>query len=70
MNYLARFVPFHRIFHSIELTLVSLVVGVVALFFTDPSVVWRAYLVALTVLIWVVVLGHFVAIWKSPRLRA
>ena len=66
----ARFVPFHRIFHSIELTLVSLVVGVVALFFADPSVVWRAYVVALTVLIWVVVVGHFVAIWKSPRLRA
>lgn len=66
----ARFVPFHRIFHSIELTLVSFVVGIVALFFADTAVVWRVYVAALTVLIWVVVVGHFVAIWKSPRLRA
>lgn len=63
----ARFVPFHRMFHSIELTLVSLAVAVVALFI--PAV-WPWYVVALAVLIWPVIVGHFIAIWMSPRLAA
>lgn len=62
---LSRFVPFHRIFHSIELTLVSLVVAVVAAF---APAVWPGYVAVLAVGIWVVSAGHFVAIWKSPRL--
>lgn len=65
----ARYVPFHRVFHSIELTLVTFVVGVVALFVPDAQALWRGYVVVLTILIWVVVGGHFLAIWKSPRLR-
>ena len=63
----SRFVPFHRMFHSIELTLVSLAVAVVALFI--PAV-WPWYVVALAVLIWPVIVGHFIAIWMSPRLAA
>ncbi len=63
----ARFVPFHRMFHSIELTLVSVAVAVVALF---VPAVWPWYVVALAVVIWPVIVGHFIAIWMSPRLAA
>ncbi|MFT3888580.1 MAG: CDP-alcohol phosphatidyltransferase family protein [Arachnia sp.] len=66
----ARFVPFHRIFHSIELTLLTIVVGIGALLAPDASAVWQGYVVALTVVIWVVIVGHFAAIWKSPRLAS
>ncbi|MDF1489933.1 CDP-alcohol phosphatidyltransferase family protein [Tessaracoccus caeni] len=65
----ARFVPFHRIFHSIELTLVTLVLGAAALLFPDQLSIWRGYVTVLAVLIWVVSLGHFLAIWRSPKLR-
>ncbi|NHB85132.1 CDP-alcohol phosphatidyltransferase family protein [Tessaracoccus sp. HDW20] len=64
---LAGFVPLHRMFHSIELTLASLVVALVALLF--PAL-WPWYVVFVTVLIWPVTGGHFIAIWKSPRLAA
>lgn len=66
----ARVVPFHRVFHSIELTMVTFVVGVVSCFLAEPAVLWRGYALALTGLIWLVVVGHYVAILKSPRLRA
>ncbi|MBK7820165.1 MAG: CDP-alcohol phosphatidyltransferase family protein [Tessaracoccus sp.] len=66
----ARFVPFQRIFHSIELTLVTLVVGIFAVSSADELAVWRLYLSILAVLIWVVSAGHFLAIWKSPKLKA
>lgn len=63
----ARFAPFHRMFHSIELTLVTLVVAVVGL--AVPGLMsW--YVFALAVGIWIVCVGHFVAIWKSSRLEA
>lgn len=65
-----RFVPFHRMFHSIEWTLVTLVVGVVTLFVEDPLAVWRGYVMALVVVISVVIVGHFLAIWKSPRMAS
>ena len=67
---LVRYVPFQRIFHSIELTLVTLVVGIVAVTGPDEQAVWHAYVTVLAVLIWVVSLGHFLAIWKSPKLVA
>lgn len=61
----ARFVPLHRMFHSIELTLASLVAAAVSL--AVPAV-WHFYVVALVILIWVVSCGHFVAIWQSDKL--
>lgn len=64
---LAGVVPLHRMFHSIELTLVTLVVAVVALFL---PIVWPWYVVFVAALIWPVSVGHFIAIWKSPRLGA
>jgi hypothetical protein len=66
----ARVVPFQKIFHSIELTLVTLVVGVFAVTSSDEPGVWRGYVTVLAALIWVVSLGHFLAIWKSPKLSA
>ncbi|AQP48784.1 hypothetical protein BW730_16000 [Tessaracoccus aquimaris] len=63
----AGFLPLHRMFHSIELTLVSLLVALVAL--AVPAV-WPWYVLTLAVLIWIVSLGHFIAIWKSSRLEA
>ncbi|WGT47042.1 CDP-alcohol phosphatidyltransferase family protein [Tessaracoccus lacteus] len=60
-------VPLHRMFHSIELTLVSLVAALVAL---AAAPVWPWYVVCVTVLIWPVTMGHFIAIWKSARLVA
>lgn len=63
----AHFVPLHRMFHSIELTLLSLAAAFVAL--VIPSV-WPAYVVAVSLLIWPVTVGHFIAIWKSSRLAA
>jgi len=66
----ARVIPLQRVFHSIELTLVTLVVGVFAVTSSDEPGVWRGYVSVLSVLIWVVSLGHFLAIWRSPKLSA
>ena len=66
----ARLVPFQKIFHSIELTLLTLVVGIFAVTAADELAVWRGYVTVLAALIWVVSLGHFLAIWKSPKLSA
>lgn len=67
---LARFVPFHRIYHSIELTLLTLVVGIAGLFVSDPLALDRGYVVVLGVAIWVVTAGHLATIWASGKLRA
>ena len=63
---IAHYLPFHRVFHSIELTLLSLLVATVAVFL--PAV-WPWYLVVLAVGIWPVCLGHLIAILKSSRLE-
>jgi phosphatidylglycerophosphate synthase len=66
---LARFVPFHRAFHSIELTLLALVAGVV-----DAATGGGLYATRLLVAILVpaaglTVVGHLAAILTSSRLR-
>lgn len=65
----ARFVPFHRIYHSIEMTLLTLVVGLAAQFTADPLAVERGYVIVLAVAIWIVIVGHCAAIWASAKLR-
>lgn len=65
----ARFLPFHRIYHSIELTLVILVVGIVDTARGDLSAT-RVFLAALVPLAALSVVGHFVAIIASDRVRA
>ena len=65
---LARFVPFHRAYHSVELTLLALVAAVVDLAIGD-LVATRALLAALLVFGVVTIVGHLAAILSSNRLR-
>jgi phosphatidylglycerophosphate synthase len=66
---LARFVPFHRLYHSIELTLIILVAAAVDLATGDLTGT-RWLLVLLVPASLLAVAGHFVAIVSSSRLRA
>jgi phosphatidylglycerophosphate synthase len=66
---LARFVPFHRLYHSIELTLIILVAAVIDLVTGDlTGTRWLLALLVPASLL--AVAGHFVAIVSSSRLRA
>ena len=64
----ARFVPFHRIYHSVEMTLIILVAAVGDAI-TGDLVVTRALLVVLLPLAALSTLGHALAILASNRLR-
>ncbi len=66
----ARFLPFHRIFHSVELSLLAFLLTVVGLFTGDGVEVFRIAVWALAPIVWLVVLGHFVAIMASDRVKA
>ena len=63
----ARFAPFHRVFHSVELSLLILVAAVLDLFLLGTAT--RALLVGLLVVAGVTVIGHLVAVLNSSRLR-
>jgi len=65
---LARFVPFHRAFHSVELTLLALVAAVVDAVSGGLDGT-RVLVVALVVAAAVTVVGHLAAILSSSRLR-
>ena len=66
---LARFVPFHRIYHSVELTIIACVAAVIGLAVGELQIsqVLVAVLLPLSVL---AIIGHFVAIMTSSRVRA
>ena len=64
----ARFLPFHRLYHSVELTLLVLAAAVVGLFL-EPLVAERVLLLALLPLSLLALAGHFVAILASKRVR-
>ena len=66
---LARFVPFHRIYHSVELTIIAFLAAVIGLAVGELHVsqVLVALLLPLSVL---AIIGHFVAIMTSSRVRA
>lgn len=64
-----RFFPFHRAFHSVELTLVTFAVSLLALATGSPGTE-RVYLAVLLAFAVLAVAGHFVAIVSSRRLRA
>ncbi|MFO7689973.1 MAG: CDP-alcohol phosphatidyltransferase family protein [Cryobacterium sp.] len=66
---LARFLPFHRLYHSVELTMVIFVAAVLGLFVGEP-LMDRVLLIALVPLAFVSLIGHFVAIMASTRLRS
>ena len=65
---LARFVPFHRLYHSIELSLLVLVAALVDLGTGDLTGT-RVLLVVLVPASLLAVAGHFLAIVSSARLR-
>ena len=65
---LARFVPFHRAFHSVELTLLALVAAVVDAVSGTLDGTW-VLVVALVAAAAVTVVGHLAAILSSSRLR-
>lgn len=73
MRRLARFVPFHRIYHSVEMSLIILLATAVAYVAGagDPSIAAAQWLVRIvTPLAVLTVVGHFLTIMASPRLRA
>jgi hypothetical protein len=65
----ARYVPFHRAFHSVELTLLALVAAIVDAATGGGLDATRVLLVALVVTAAITVLGHLAAILSSSRLR-
>ncbi len=65
---LARFLPFHRAFHSIELTLLALVAAVVDVATGDLQGT-RALVAVLVPAALVTIVGHLTAILSSSRLR-
>lgn len=67
---LARWLPFHRVLHSIELTLLTLAVAVVGALLGEDLAAARWQVLVLAVAIVPVVLGHLGAILASPRLSA
>ena len=66
---LARFVPFHRLYHSVELTMLIFAAALVGAFAGQPGVD-RAVLIALVPLAFLALIGHFVAIMASKRVRS
>lgn len=66
---MARFVPFHRIYHSVELTIIAFIAMLVGLFIGQllVSQILVAVLLPLSIL---AIIGHFVAIMTSSRVRA
>jgi phosphatidylglycerophosphate synthase len=66
---LARFLPFHRLYHSIELSLLVLVAAVVDLV-AGGLTGTRVLLIVLVPASLLAVAGHFLAIVTSSRLRA
>lgn len=65
---LARFLPFHRLYHSIELSLLVLVAAVVDVV-TGDLIGTRVLLAVLIPASLLAVAGHFLAIVSSSRLR-
>ncbi|UOE45565.1 CDP-alcohol phosphatidyltransferase family protein [Agromyces larvae] len=65
----ARFVPFHRLYHSVELTLIAFAAAVIGLFAGQP-LTDRGVVVVLVPLAILALVGHFVAILASRRVRA
>ena len=66
---MARFVPFHRLYHSVELTLIAAIAAIVGLFIGQllASQLLVALLLPLSIL---ALVGHFIAIMTSSRVRA
>ena len=66
---LVRFFPFYRAYHSVELTLLALIAGVIDAFIGDLAAT-RVLVAALAILAVVTIIGHLIAILSSNKLRA
>lgn len=64
----ARFVPFHRIYHSVELSILTLLAAVVTLIAGAPLLGEHFLAIALVPLVVLATAGHFVTIMASSRL--
>lgn len=65
---IARFVPFHRLYHSVEMSILAVVAALVGTVAGVGIQADRVLIVGLAVLCAVSVVGHFVAIMASRRL--
>ncbi|MDY0890535.1 CDP-alcohol phosphatidyltransferase family protein [Frigoribacterium sp. CFBP9030] len=65
----ARFLPFHRLYHSVELTILAFAVSLVGLVVGQP-IADRVLLSVLVPLALLALVGHFVAIMASKRVRS
>ena len=66
---LARFLPFHRVLHSVEMSLLILAASIVSVVAGQQVTGERWLLFVLVPAVLFVNIGHFVAIMASPRLR-
>ena len=64
---LARMIPFHRVFHSVELSILVLLAAVVDLFAHGAAT--KLLLAALVIAACLTLVGHLVAVLASSRLR-
>jgi phosphatidylglycerophosphate synthase len=64
---LARMIPFHRVFHSVELSILVLIAAVVDLFAGGAAT--KLLLAALVIAACLTLVGHLVAVLASSRLR-
>ena len=60
-------IPFHRVFHSVELSILVLIAAVVDLFADGAAT--KLLLAALVVAACLTLVGHLVAVLASSRLR-
>ena len=65
----ARFIPFHRLYHSVELTMLVFTAAIAGLFL-PPLAAERGLLLILLPLAVLALVGHFVAIMASKRVRS
>ena len=63
----ARFLPFHRVFHSVELSFLILAAAIVDLFLGGLATQWL--LIGLLIAAGLTVVGHLVAVLASSRLK-
>lgn len=63
-----RFIPIHRAFHSVEMTIVIFLLSVIEII-TDQSLIALAFSWVLPIMLFVVI-GHLVSILTSNKLRA
>jgi phosphatidylglycerophosphate synthase len=64
---LTRMIPFHRVFHSVELSILVLIAAVVDLFADGAAT--KLLLAALVIAACLTLVGHLVAVLASSRLR-